>query len=283
MRKLLFFALLPLLLMGSSPTLMVFMRPDTCPWCGKFEEEILSKTAFQESVNGKIIIQRSTSLELEDKFNITEVPTLVLLSGEGEEITRLGYIPLSPEGFAEHLLKICVSYVALKSEMENMSNLDSQQLQTLYHKVTAIPCDQWKIKVLEVGLEKDSGIVFLLERYASLKKNNHFKKAHGVREQILERNKGARLQIAIIDAETRFSNNQPIASVIKPLTRYIDKFGEQEKEHVWRAHLFLAQYLIRGEQFEEAMKHAIAALKMAPEIEKKQVEATITYLKEKNA
>ena len=280
MRKLLFFALLPLFLMGSSPTLMVFMRPDTCPWCGKFEEEILSKTAFQESVQGKIIIQRSTSLELEDKFNITEVPTLVLLSSEGEEITRLGYIPLSPEGFAEHLLKICAGYIALKPEMENLNNLDSQKLQTLYQKLMAIPCDPWKARVLEAGLAKDAGVFFLLEKYASLK-NNHSKKAHEIREQILERDKGARLQIAVIDTEARFTNNQPISSVIKPLTRYIEKFGEQEKEHMWRAHLFLAQYLIRGEQFEEALKHATAALKLAPEMDKQQIEATITYLKEK--
>ena len=280
MRKLLYFALFPLLLLAQSPTLMVFMRPDTCPWCGKFEEEILSQKAFQESVNGKIVIQRSSSLELEDKFNITEVPTLVLINGEGEEITRLGYSPLSPEGFAEHLLKICASYVALKSEMENLNNLEPEQLQILYHKVSAIPHDHWKAQILEVGLAKDTGILFLLEKYATLK-NNHSKKAHEVREQILERDKGARLQIAIIDAEARFSNNQPIASVIKPLTRYIDKLGEQEKEHVWRAHLFVAQYLIRGEQFEEALKHATMALKMAPEIEKQQIEATITYLKEK--
>ncbi len=250
MRKLLFFALLPLFLLGGSPTLMVFMRPDTCPWCGKFEEEILSQKSFQESVEGKIVIQRSSSLELEDKFNITEVPTLVMLSSEGEEITRLGYIPLSPEGFAEHLLKICASYAALQSEMENLANLDAKQMEMLYHKVAAIPCDKWKTKILEVGLAQDSGIFFLLEKYAVLK-NDHSKKAHEVREKILERDKdhaqGARLQIAIIDAEARLSNNQPISSVIKPLKRYIDKFGEQEKEHLWRAHFSLPQYLIRGE------------------------------------
>lgn len=278
MRWLVFFSLLPLWLMAKNPTLLVFMRPDTCPWCGKLEEEILSQKAFQKNIEGKIDVQRCTSLEMEDQFHITEVPTLILLSSKGEEITRLGYDPLTPEAFAEHLLKICSIYVAIESEMENMQQLTLEQLKMLYQKVSAIPCNQWKEKVLEYGLQKDRGVFFLTEKYTMLKAAQS-KKAHDVRLQILERDKKALFPLAIIDSQHRFQSNEPISSVIKPLKRYIKK--TEEKDNVWRAHLFIAQYLIREEQWEEALKHATMAEEMAPDAEKKQAEDTLIYLKGK--
>ncbi|MBS0616138.1 MAG: hypothetical protein JSR58_06270 [Verrucomicrobia bacterium] len=276
MRVLVFFALLPFVLWAKNPTLMVFMRPETCPWCGKFEEEILSQKAFQQNVEGKIDITRSTTLEMEERYQITEVPSLILLSATGDEITRLSYLPLTPEAFADHLLKIC----ALQVEIDQLTEKSADQLKELYNTVSLLSCEKWKAKVLECGIQKDTGIFFLLEKYAALKAV-HSKKAHSIREQILQRQiRGAELQLAIIDAQERLNHNEPISSVIKPLKRYIDKFGEKEKNEVWRAHLFISQYLIRGEKWDEALKHAEMAHKMAPEAEKKQAQTTLNFLKE---
>lgn len=94
------------------PVLVDFTGSDWCGWCIKLNKEVFSKPEFQDFAKDNLVLleidfpsnpkslpaaTQKQNAELQKKFGVDGFPTLVLLDGDGKEITRhVGYLPGGP-------------------------------------------------------------------------------------------------------------------------------------------------------------------------------------------
>ena len=98
--------------------LLDFTGSDWCPWCIKFDQDILSTSQFAGYANAKLILvkldfPRSTpqsddlkraNAELQSRFRVDGFPTYVLLNANGNELGRqVGYLEGGPNAFISEL------------------------------------------------------------------------------------------------------------------------------------------------------------------------------------
>ena len=98
--------------------LLDFTGSDWCPWCIKFDQEVLSTDQFAAYAKDKLVLvkldfprhtQQDPALkqanqELFQKFNVDGYPTYILLDSSGKELGRqVGYRPGGPTAFIAEL------------------------------------------------------------------------------------------------------------------------------------------------------------------------------------
>ena len=103
---------------GNRMVLIDFTGSDWCPWCIKFDEDVLSKAGFAAYAENKLVLvladfpnhtKQSSALkqaneELGKQFQVDGYPTLVVLNSSGKEIGRqVGYAPGGPDAFIAKL------------------------------------------------------------------------------------------------------------------------------------------------------------------------------------
>ena len=91
--------------------LLDFTGSDWCPWCIRFDEEVLSTGQFANFANAKLILVkldfpqhtpqsddlRRDNAELKDRFHVDGFPTYILLNSSGNELGRqVGYLAGGP-------------------------------------------------------------------------------------------------------------------------------------------------------------------------------------------
>jgi thiol-disulfide isomerase/thioredoxin len=100
--------------------LLDFTGSDWCPWCVKFDQDILSTPKFAAYAAQKLELvkvdfprrtplpaeQRSANEALAKQFNVDGYPTYVLVNSAGKEIGRqVGYLEGGPDAFIAELEK----------------------------------------------------------------------------------------------------------------------------------------------------------------------------------
>ena len=103
---------------GNKMVLIDFTGSDWCPWCIKFDEDILSTRKFGAYADKNLVLvladfpnhtKQSPALkqaneELGKKFQVEGYPTLVVLNSSGREIGRqVGYLRSGPDAFIAEL------------------------------------------------------------------------------------------------------------------------------------------------------------------------------------
>jgi thioredoxin-related protein len=98
--------------------LLDFTGSDWCPWCIKFDHDILSTDQFASYAAAKLVLvkldfPRSTpqsgdlkqaNAELKNRFQVSGFPTYVLLNANGNELGRqVGYLNGGPNAFIAEL------------------------------------------------------------------------------------------------------------------------------------------------------------------------------------
>lgn len=98
--------------------LMDFTGSDWCPWCIKFDNEVLSTSRFASYAQNNLILVRvdfphntpqpemvrRANRDLASRFNVDGYPTLILADSSGKELWRQGgYAPGGPEAFIAKL------------------------------------------------------------------------------------------------------------------------------------------------------------------------------------
>ncbi|MEO8352301.1 MAG: thioredoxin family protein [Chthoniobacteraceae bacterium] len=100
--------------------LVDFTGSDWCVWCIKLDKEIFSKQEFKDYAKENLVLvevdfpqlkplpkeHQERNNELAKKYEIEGYPTVVVLSSEGKEIGRLGYMEGGPKAFVAALKKI---------------------------------------------------------------------------------------------------------------------------------------------------------------------------------
>lgn len=278
--------------------LLAFMGAGWCPWSEKLEREILSEPAFLEPL--RIDVQfvwlacpeeskryGSELKQLKEKYGVDEFPTLVVITPQQEEMFKVGYLPLSAKEFAARLKQMVGDFKELFGRLEkDLTPMSLEELESLYIKARDLKSLRYKERLMEEGLKQDKGTFFLLEKYAELVEAGNKKEAAPFREKIIERDpknlKGSQLRLAIFDFQTRATRLKRKGSphtVVKPLLEYIAKFGEKDKENLWKVRMMMAQYLFTKNEVKDALEHASASYQTAPEESKKEISETIDYLK----
>jgi len=99
--------------------LLDFTGSDWCVWCHRLEDEVFTKQAFLDFARERLVLvrldfPRKTKLPdelqaqndaLNDRFDVSGYPTVILLNGSGEEIGRLGYMQGGAKTFVRALKK----------------------------------------------------------------------------------------------------------------------------------------------------------------------------------
>jgi len=98
--------------------LLDFTGSDWCPWCIKFDEEVLSTGKFRDYAATRLTLVtldfpsnkpqsdavKQANQDLKNKYNVSGFPTFVLLDSNGREIGRqVGYLAGGPNAFISEL------------------------------------------------------------------------------------------------------------------------------------------------------------------------------------
>ena len=98
--------------------LMDFTGSDWCPWCIKFDKEVLNTPEFQDYAAKNVVLVeldypnktvqsddlKKANAALRDQYKIEGFPTLVALDKDGKEIGRqVGYAEGGPKAFIAKL------------------------------------------------------------------------------------------------------------------------------------------------------------------------------------
>lgn len=282
------------------PILIAFTGSDWCPWSLKLAIDVLSTSDFMQRLEKDIVLLWLDFPEdenvpvanqgLKEKYQISELPTLVLVHSSGEEITRMGYSPMLSQELASSLQKSLQGYSELKDKLEktDLAALSGEILKEMYLKARNLGCNKFKDKILEAGVQIDQETFFLLEKYARLVESGKKKDktAVAIREEIIERDPknllGSHFQLAILDFQWNLSKPKAKTDpkyAVRPLIEYATKFGKKDTENLWKIEMMIAQYFFSKNKTEDALEHAEASYSVAPDNAKSEIAQSIEYLK----
>jgi thioredoxin-related protein len=97
--------------------LLCFSGSDWCPACKKLKSEVFDQPEFADFARARFVLveadlpryrpighlQLQANKALEKSFHVSSVPTVVVLTPDGQEIHRFGYVPGGPAGFISQL------------------------------------------------------------------------------------------------------------------------------------------------------------------------------------
>jgi len=100
--------------------LMDFTGSDWCPWCIKLDKEVFATPEFKKYAAANLVLVEvdfpnhkpqpaaveKANRELQEKYNINEFPTVLVLNGDGKTVGKLGYQPGGPASFIAELQKL---------------------------------------------------------------------------------------------------------------------------------------------------------------------------------
>ena len=157
--------------------IVAFLGTSWCPWSEKIEGEVLNEYDFVSRVSRDYVMVSINVAEegkkcspLRGRFDVEELPTLMITDGEGKEVTRVGFLPKTPKEFARHLTQIKRDYIEVRQvvQREDLTIFSAKELERLYLKAKNQGFDALKDKLFLAGLQVDKGLFFLLEQYRHL-------------------------------------------------------------------------------------------------------------------
>ena len=274
---------------NEKPALLVFLSTEGCPWCDKLVVDILDQEAFKASISEsfnllRVYVSDVGKQEMSKKYHIDQVPIFVLVDKEGQEITRMGYLPKNPTEMADHLKGVFVRAQVLQEKLVQIDPkaMPIEILRHYYAEAKTIGIKKLQEELLAIGLKLDSSTFFLLEQYKRCL-GVEKKKAKKLKEEIQTRDshnkEGSQLQLAFLDFQVRQEENMSLDQVIKPLTKYLKHFGEEDKDNRWKVEMAITQYCFSKENQQKALEYARKALQDAPLEAQEEIHEAIRYIK----
>lgn len=271
---------------SSKPVILFFTGSDWCGWCNKLEEEVFDTKEFASLAGDKYVFLKldfplyapqpqqlsAQNKQLQKKFNITSYPTIVIFDAQTQQaIGTTGYRPGGSQQYSQHLQKLIDSYKGYKEKLSTIptQKLSGFELKKLYEKSKEFDLANDMTYIMRYGIESDAKPFFLTEKYRFLADEGqiHQPEAVALKEQLLsmdpENSELAHYNVAVIEFEALSeepANNNSIA----PLLSYIEKFGNKDKENLWRLEMIISQVYLDKNLLNEALKHAQASHDSAP-------------------
>jgi len=278
----------------SKPMILFFTGSDWCGWCNKLEEEVFDSADFAAVAGDKYVFLRldfplyaaqpsqltAQNKQLQKKYEIKSFPTLVILdAADLQQMGSTGYRAGGGKQYAQHLKKIVDSYNAHKSKMKSSQTqkLSGVELKKLYEKSRELGRSNDVSYLIRQGMESDEKIFFLTERYRFLAEEGqiHQPESAALKRQLISLDPHnetlAHYNIAVIEFEALSQENHKEAGEqnywelpISPLISYIEKFGRNDKENLWRLEMIISQVYLDRNELSQALNHAQASYNSAP-------------------
>jgi protein disulfide-isomerase len=273
---------------SGKPLLIAFLGSESCPWSKKMQLELLSDQKFLESLDAFILVKAGE--QEQQRYSVEDFPALLIANTNQEEITRVGYMPISAGEFSEYLNEIVLTYRKIKEA--DLTTLKIEELQEFYFQSLKYGLNHFRHEIMTVGLKKDRSPFFLLEKYKLLVEAGKFKDKEtlAVRKELIRRDPknafGVHRTFAIVDfhqLSNRYRLRKKPDAVAEPLLEYVKKYGEKDEEHLWKLEMMLAQFYFGRDKVAKSLKHAEEALKAAPEEAKAEIRQSIQYIRSKQA
>lgn len=269
--------------------LIAFLGPDECPWSQKLDTEVLSDQEFIDELNPifTLVKVRLGNNALKEKYQVKELPLIMLASSSGEPIARTHYLPLSSADFLSYIKELLVDFQLIKMVISDghLKNMPFEQLKTLYQKALRLENPEFKNAIVEKGLKRDRGAFFLLQQYGSMIETGKMKdlKTLKLRHKILSRDPknehGTHLKIALMEYQALMKKSKKPERVLRPLFEYTQTFGKKDHENLWKIEMMIAELLFSHNFLQDAMKHATLSYEAAPETERAGISQSIEYFK----
>lgn len=289
---------------SSKPIVMLFTGSDWCPLCIKLEREILSTPDFAQAAGDKFVFlkldfpldknvpqkQADQNKRLQQQFNIQGYPTIVILDPSLKKIATASYRPGGGKQFADYLMQLIQNHQAYlkKTESLNHSQLAGCDLKELYEKAVELNDSQVAEKVIQQGSQSEESDFFLLEHYRNLadKGLNQSPEALKVRNTLIAQDpnneKQNYYQIAVIDFEASCKkNNIPADRTVASLVDYIQKFGQNDRDHLWRLQMLISQVYFDKDDLQEALQYAKSSYQSAPSAAQSEIAMAIKNIESK--
>lgn len=283
------------------PLILFFTGSDWCVWCNKLEKEVFYSKDFAQASAGKFIFLRldfplnhslspaitSQNKELQKKYDVRSFPTILILDSHQRQIGITGYRPGGGQSYSAHLDKIVSDYSSYQQRLEGLEKkkLTSQELKELFTKAKELGRLSESLSIIEAGVKSDDNRFFLIEHYRVLADEGQIfdEKTVRLKKQILNLdplNKNfTHYQIAVIDFETACQEmekeNFSPEITVAPLVNYIEKFGKQDPDHLWKLEMLISQIYFERGKIQDALKHAEASYRSAPENSKEDIAIAI--------
>lgn len=102
------------------PVLVNFTGSDWCVWCFRLRDEVFTQKAFLDYAKANLILlkldfprktqlppeQQMINQNLANRYGIRGFPTILLIDGEGNEISRTGYQPGGAVNYVAHIREL---------------------------------------------------------------------------------------------------------------------------------------------------------------------------------
>ena len=195
--------------------------------------------------------------DLKEKFEIDSFPTFILLTHEGEEITRLSFPSSGHADFAHKIGSLFDEYTNLVKEVES----DNAQAEVKPHYIRALSLNTPKLvdKLLQEGIQSDDNGYFLIEKYVNFSKEGKrdTQEARKLRRQILklkgEELSAAKMRLALCDFQALHTVKPNVA--VGMIYRLIDH-GRLEETEVAKLNHLLANHFIAEKDYMTAKRFA---------------------------
>ena len=259
MKKLIFLIFCGCGLLWSEPKVVGIFGGEACPWSKQLRQEVWESTTFKELLASASI----QKVEQPASKNEVETPILVVYSSQGEEIGRLGFLVIPPEKY----VSLFKEMIAIHQLCQNPTSLNIGQLLQVYRKCQVLNMKTCEEKILQVGIAQDPGVDFLLEQYAKVCKT-HQRQAHKIKAEIRKRQPNSSMiewQLALVTFQGKNEKKQGVNEVVKPLKKYLRRYGDQDVDNRWKCHLILAEFYKDKSVMDKARFHAEKAIVDAPD------------------
>lgn len=275
---------------SNKPIVILFTGSDWCPLCIRLEKEVFDTQEFALAAGDKYIFMKvdtpintplpeklkAQNKELQKKFNIRQYPTVIVLDSQQRQLGITGYISGGGKAYAQHLAKIVADHLSYQAKMDDLSKkkLSSAELKELYLKAKELDRISDAVQIVNLGMDEKDNLFFLIERYRFLADEGQIfdKEAIGLRKRILETDPENKLQthyqVAVVDFEAACEEmekeNFSPEIAVAPLVSYIEKFGKQDRDNLWRLEMIISQVYFEKNKLTEALKYAQASYESAP-------------------
>lgn len=272
------------------PIVLFFTGSDWCGWCNKLEKEVLETRDFMGMTSNKLIFVKldfpmKTKLDLrttkqnedlQKKFSIRSFPTIVLVDPYQQPIGVTGYRSGGGKQYAQHLMKMVNEHTAYKQQMKRLGShkFSGKELKRLYQKAHELDLESDKNLLVRVGMESDLAHYFLTERYRFLVNQGQIKskEAAALRQRLLTIDPDNQFlthyQVAVIDFEACCEQMETtkisLDDAVKPLITYMDHYGANDTENVWRLNMVISQVYLDQNRLDVALKFAKQSYTAAP-------------------
>lgn len=273
---------------ASKPMVVLFTGTDWCTWCKKLDKEVLDQPEFAGAIADKFIFvkidfpmnktlpadQTARNKQVQKQFSVAGYPTIVVLDDKQTLLGTVGYRPGGPKAYAEYLMKMLSDHGAYTQKVQALNSEKplGHDLKALYEQSVAIGHTDDATKILALGIDSEQKSFFMLERYRLLAEEGKLTtmEAINLRQALLTADPNNQLlthyQVAIIDFETmcKASGHVDAALTVASLVNYIETFGAQDTENLWRLQMIISQVFFDEDNLSQALRYAHSSYQSAP-------------------